>query len=232
MAMADTQAHFLGYRVARRTVTVANQTFELLGPADYEELLADQRVAAGFEADEYLPYWAEFWPASVLLAEEVAAWGPAPGDGPPPSVLDLGCGLGLISLVAARLGYCVTACDWDEHALCFVRENARLNQIPAPATARVDWRRSYPELRANRIVAAEVLYEERSLEPVARFIRDHLEPGGFGLVCDAYRPTADRFQTVARSLGLAVEQRHAERVGPTGAVVRGRLFELRRRPCR
>jgi len=218
-------ASFRGFPTTVRTVRVAGRTLSLLGPRDYEQLLDDPRVVARFAADEYLPYWAEYWPAAVLLADAVAVWGPAGAE--PPTVLELGCGLGLVGLVAHALGYDVTITDYDEDALAFVRENARRNGLPPPRVRLVDWRRRYPELRPNRIAAAEVLYEARSLVPLAEFIRAHLDPSGFAVICDANRPTADPFPEIARAAGLRVSASAKERSDPDGGrTIRGRIFHV------
>ena len=83
------------------------------------------------------------------------------------TALELGCGLGLVGLVAAGLGWRVVVSDYDEDALAFALENARRAGVVVE-TRVVDWRRSYPELRVGRILGADVLYEARNLEPVAR----------------------------------------------------------------
>jgi cyclopropane fatty-acyl-phospholipid synthase-like methyltransferase len=142
-------------------------------------------------------------------------------------VLELGCGLGIASLVALRAGYTVIASDYEPDALAFVAESARQAGLPAPRTCPLDWRQTYPELRPDRIVAAEVLYEARNLRPIAEFVRAHLAPGGLALISDADRPTADEFPRVARQQGLiatvAAAQRPADAwFGP----VSGRIFQL------
>ena len=73
----DSVESFRGYPVEMHRSEVAGRVFELLIPVDYESLLDDPRVIARFEQDEYMPYWAQFWPAALLLADAVAAWGPA-----------------------------------------------------------------------------------------------------------------------------------------------------------
>jgi methylase of polypeptide subunit release factors len=83
------------------------------------------------------------------------------------SVLELGAGLGLVGLAAARRGYRVTLTDHDADALAFARETARVNGLAIPQTRVVDWRSPPLEVRMDRIVAADVLYESRHLEPVA-----------------------------------------------------------------
>lgn len=211
-----------------RQVCVAGERYCVLGPGNYDALVDDPRVVARFARDEYLPYWAEFWPVALLLADAIAAWG-APAAAGSPRVLELGCGLGIASLVALRWGYDVVASDYDVDALAFVAESARRNGLPDIATRYVDWRERYADLEVDRIVAAEILYETRHLRPVAEFIRAHLRPSGFALICDAKRTTADGFEGIARASGLMVQVRLVSREAGEGVPgVSGRIFELRR----
>jgi 2-polyprenyl-3-methyl-5-hydroxy-6-metoxy-1,4-benzoquinol methylase len=226
----DTTAveRFRGYPVKCRRAEVAGRVLEVLGPTDYEGLLDDPEVIARFEQDEYLPYWAEFWPAALVLADAVAVWDPGEADRGHLRLLELGCGLGVVSLVALQRGYAVTASDYDEDALAFVAESARRNSFSNLVTRHIDWRESYPDLRFDRIVAAEVLYEARSLRPIAEFISRHLSPQGLALICDANRPTADGFPQVAGQVGLTVEQQAHARPDDLGnPAVRARLFRVR-----
>jgi predicted nicotinamide N-methyase len=216
---------FRGYPLRRERPTVGARAYELLMPADSNELLDDPRLPARFAQDEYLPYWAALWPAALLLADVVAGWPSVPPDAQPRLVLELGCGLGLVGLVAADRGYRVIMSDYDEDALAFAEANARGNGLSVE-TRRIDWRRPYPELRADRILAADVLYEARSLEPVARFVAVHLAPDGLALLADANRSTADPFPSVAQACGLTVTTTAAQRSGlEPGTVARGRLFK-------
>jgi SAM-dependent methyltransferase len=216
---------FRGFPATLTQLTLAGRNFELLVPADGDQLVDIPDVVERFEDDEYLPYWAQIWPASLLLADAVATWGG--GHNGRPGVLEIGCGLGLVSLVLSHLGYRVVASDYDEDALAFVVENARRNGLPIPQTRRLDWRGTYAGVLFERIVAADVLYETRQLRPVAEFVHAHLKPGGLALVADPNRTTADDFGTVARHCGLNVRTTAVERTSATGdRPIRGRLFHL------
>lgn len=214
-----------GYPVKVRTFEIAGRTLRLLGPANYEALIDDPAVVKRFEKDEFLPYWAEYWPACTLLAELVAAWPDVRAAQAPPRVLEIGCGLGLPSLVALDRGYDVLASDYDDDALAFVAESARVNQLPSPTLRFVDWRLRYDDLRFDHVLAAEILYERRSLGPIAEFLRYHLRPTGEALIVDANRPTADAFPAIARAAGLLVTIAALEStVG--GVRVNGRLMRV------
>jgi 2-polyprenyl-3-methyl-5-hydroxy-6-metoxy-1,4-benzoquinol methylase len=167
------------------------------------------------------------WPAALVLAEVVAGW-PVADVADPPSVLELGCGLGLVGLVAASRGYRVTISDYDEDALAFAQANAAINHLPPPAARIIDWRQTYADLRPDRILAADVLYEARNLQPIAEFVRRHLQADGFALVSDANRSTADAFERTARTSGLAVTVAPAEGLpDEQGIPIHARIYHLR-----
>ncbi len=88
---------FRGYVVRRERWTIAGQEFEFAWPADMDVLLDDPRTQQRHNVDGYMPYWAQPWPGAVLLAE--AVMGAEPGAGRP--AVDLGCGVGIVSVVAA-----------------------------------------------------------------------------------------------------------------------------------
>lgn len=261
-----------GYPVKIWRLELGGRPIELLGPDNYETLLDDPRVRARFDADEFMPYWANLWPGAILLAEEVAQWprvadgAAAPGEAAasaaptprhmgatpagaigaaesaasgvtPPRVLELGCGLGLVGLVACGLGYRVIVSDYEDDALTFVLQSAAHNRIPPPEVRFIDWRERYPDLRLDRIVAADVLYETRHLSPIARFIEHHLAPDGFALICDANRSVANDFETIARHCNLHVECTPRSRpaingIGlpdTQGKPIEGRIFRITHR---
>lgn len=194
-----------GYPVKIWRIAIGDRSIELLGPDNYETLLDDPRVRARFEADEFMPYWANLWPGAILLAEEVARWPQVAPDTTPPAVLELGCGLGLVGLVAGGLGYRVIVSDYEDDALTFVLASAERNRLAPPEARFIDWRETFADLRLDRIVAADVLYESRNLRPIAQFIERHLAPDGFALICDANRSVANDFETIARYCNLRVE---------------------------
>jgi len=171
-------------------ITVAGVRLELLRPASPEALIDEE----AFADDEFLPYWAELWPAARALA-----------DGLPDvrglRVVELGCGLGLPSLSAAAKGATVTATDWSPDAIELLRENAARNSITLTAEVR-DWRAPWDE-RFDLALAADILYEERNVEPVLERLGE-LAPDA--LVALAGRPYEDAFLRLAAASGKRVEQ--------------------------
>jgi predicted nicotinamide N-methyase len=158
-------------------VTVAGVRLDLLRPTSPEALIDEE----AFARDEFLPYWAELWPAATALAEALP-------DVRGLRVVELGCGLGVVSLVAAAKGAVVTATDWAAEAIELLRRNAARNGLTVTAEVR-DWRAPWDE-RFDVVLAADVLYERRNVEPVLDRFHE-LAPEG--LVALAGRPYEDLF---------------------------------------
>jgi predicted nicotinamide N-methyase len=139
--------------LSSETLAVGGVELALLRPTSPDELIDED----AFADDEFLPYWAELWPASLALAEELP-------DVAGLRVVELGCGLAVPSLVAAARGAEVTATDWADDAIALVRENAARNGLKLKAEVR-DWRDPW-DARFDLVVAADVLYERRNVEPL------------------------------------------------------------------
>src|SRR5689334_12319958 len=101
-------------------VSLPSGDLTLVQPADAAELPDDGPV----EWAPLVPYWSVLWRSGVALAHEVAA-----ADLRGRRVVELGCGLGVPSLAAARGGARVLATDADDEALELLARNARDNGI-------------------------------------------------------------------------------------------------------
>ena len=141
-------------------VRVGGLTLRLLRPSAPDELIDEE----AFAEDEFLPYWAELWPAAIALA------GALPERLEGFRVVELGCGLGVPSLVAAARGAEVTALDWAADAVSLLRRNARRNALELEAAVH-DWREPLGR-RFDLVLAADVLYEHRNVEPVLERLRE------------------------------------------------------------
>jgi predicted nicotinamide N-methyase len=139
-----------------------------------------------------VPYWSVLWRSGIALAREVAET-----DLGGRRVVELGCGLGLPSLVAARCGADVLATDDDEEALPLLERNARENGV-AVATARVDWADADALVERGMfdlVLAADVLYERSA---VAQLLSLLPRLGADVWLADPGRPAFARFLELAR----------------------------------
>src|SRR5947207_2301576 len=120
----------------RETVIVEGHTYLIDHPGQPDRLMNLQAVHDAFAKDEYMPYWADLWPASRMLAKAILREPWTPGT----EALEVGCGLGLPGIVALSMGLKMTFSDYDACALRFAADNARLNGHDDFCTLQLDWR--------------------------------------------------------------------------------------------
>jgi predicted nicotinamide N-methyase len=141
------------------------------------------------------------WRSGVALAQEL--------DGEPLAgtrVVELGCGLALPSIAAARAGATVLATDESTEALELAARNAEANGARIE-TAAVDWRVPDELLRRGRfdvVLAADVLYERPSVAALLALL-PRLAPVAW--LADPRRPAAEAFMEEARRRGWEVDTR-------------------------
>ena len=216
--MSDTtQSRFRGYETRSISVDVEGDSYELIAPASSDALLESADVLARFDKDEYLPYWADLWPTALLLARRMRR-DPVEGS---PALLEIGCGLGLVSIAAARAGWRPLTTDYDEDAIAFAAENARRNDV-AFDTGLVDWRTTRLQRTFTRIVGSDLLYETRNHEPIADFLLAHLDADGEAWIGDSFREIADpaihAFE--ARGLTMSIEEEPGAKLDGTPTKIR------------
>ncbi len=145
---------------------------------------ADLPDAGGVEWAPIAPYWSVLWRSGMALAREL--------DGQTLErlrVVELGCGLGVPSITAARAGAVVLATDECREAVSLLRRNATRHGVEIE-TAVVDW--TSPADLLDRIpfdlvLAADVLYEAGSAGELLSLM-PQLAPEG--LLADPGRPSA------------------------------------------
>jgi predicted nicotinamide N-methyase len=182
--------------LAKVSVTLGGGTVTLETPRSADELINE----IDFERDERLPYWADVWPSSTALATVVSEL-----DGEGKRALELGCGLGLVTVAALRAGFDVLATDYYEDALLFARRNGLSATGREPRTRHVDWRAFPADLgRFDLVLASDVLYEREYATLVAEAIVASLAPGGVALVADPGRVALLSFVTACEQRGCTV----------------------------
>ncbi len=190
------------FTTAVDAVAVGEWQVELLRPRNSDDLISE----ADFVRDERLPYWADLWPSARTLAPYLLERG-VPADVPHPRLLELGCGLGLVTIAAMRAGWDVTATDYYADALRFTRANAWTAMRREPATHLLDWRALPAEIGSyERIVAADVLYEHAYAPLISSLLARALAPGGRSeaVIADPGRIAAPAFLEGLAADGLRV----------------------------
>ncbi len=167
-------------------------SLRLAQPKDFDVLLD----AAAGDPEQNLPYWAEIWPSGIALADEIVAH-PELVRGL--RVLEIGSGLGVTASVALLNGADLTVADYSTESLLLCRYNGLLNSGREPHTLRINWRDPSTELREVAadgfpvVLAADVLYEKRDIDPLLDLIEWLLAPGGLFWLAEPGRNVAATF---------------------------------------
>jgi predicted nicotinamide N-methyase len=180
--------------------------FQITRPTDIDRLID----AMADDPEEVLPHWAEIWPSGIALADAILA---APEAVRGRRVVELGCGLGTTATAALRAGADLTVSDYADGALAFCRVNTRANAGREPATLQLNWRcpsDAFLELAGDRfpvILASDILYEARDIEPLLALTARIVAPGGTLWLAEPGRPIAREFVARAVSGGWRSQQR-------------------------
>ncbi len=158
--------------------------------ADFDRLL-DNSVY-DFAVD-YMPYWAEIWPSGVVLAGFVAR---EPHVFTGRRVLELGPGAGVTAVAAMQAGADLVIADYAPGSLALSSLNA-LDQVGTePETLLINWREPTPDLFAaagdgfSIVLAADVLYENKDIKPMARLLKRLIAPHGEVWIAEPGRDVA------------------------------------------
>jgi predicted nicotinamide N-methyase len=179
-------------------VEVGDRTYRMAHPAAADALIDEEE----FAQDERLPYWADLWPSSVALARHVFEGEHIAGR----RAVELGCGVGLPSVIALARGADILATDHYEAALDFTRYNALVNLGRELRTRILDWHtpRTQGLGYFDLVLVADVLYERRNVAALAALIPTLLTPGGEILLTDPGRKNAPVFLEGMRDMGFGL----------------------------
>jgi predicted nicotinamide N-methyase len=208
--------------LVREKVIVEDRIFEIIRPGESDRLLDHPAVHDAFSADEYLPYWADLWPAARMLAKAILRQKWTHGL----EALEIGCGLGLPGIVALAVGLRVTFSDYDACALRFAADNARLNGFTDFRVMQLDWRHPPADLQVPVILASDLIYELRNVDPLVNFIKKVLAPGGQCLVTDQDRVPSHALRETLQREGLAFTTQILRAGEPGGRRLKGTLYRI------
>ena len=188
------------------------------------------------------PLFGLLWPSALHLAAQLALRPVCVNE----KILEIGCGLGLASLVGHRRGALMTASDCHPLAADFLRENLLLNDLSSSLKYKHgQWGEAQPEslLDAGRvrlssrydlIIGSDLLYDRDMPAELAAFINLHAVDDAEVWIVDPNRGHRPAFNRHMAALGFALLQdmrlsslppQHVD--GPV-AVYKGRMLVYRR----
>lgn len=168
------------------------------------------------------PIFGVVWPSGLALAEEMSRF-PIEGK----SILEVGCGIGLPSLVLQQRGANITSTDYHPLAGEFLRHNTDLNGLAPIHFFNAPWLDQNLDLgRFDLIIGSDLLYERDHPALLAGFLAEHANQACQILLVDPGRSQCSQFSTRMAAQGYARTEwrlRLPERNAP---FFPGRLFSF------
>lgn len=148
-------------------------------------------------AEDLCPYFGVLWPAAEALSLYLEQ-NPKLIKGK--TVLELGCGLGLPSMVATHLGGKVLATDFHPHVEEYFKRNCRHSSLDCDFL-RLNWRENQSIGPFDVVMGSDVLYESKHPKEIAQGLLRFLKPGGVILLSDPGRSYLQPFIHAMNELG-------------------------------
>ncbi|MEF7612817.1 SAM-dependent methyltransferase [Aquincola sp. MAHUQ-54] len=182
------------------------------------------------------PLFGLLWPSGAQLAARMATRPVRASE----RILEIGCGLGLASLVSHRRGADVTASDCHPLAGGFLAENLRLNGLLPMKYRYGHWslpqpvREGLPVLQAvsglfDLLIGSDLLYERGTGAALAAFIDLHAAPAAQVWIVDPNRGNRPAFNREMAAQGFDMAEEKLDRpASATEAAYKGRLLTYTR----
>lgn len=180
------------------SLQVGAQHFRLCALQDQQQFYDPDGVAerAGVSSSTW-PLFGRVWPSGLVLADLMQVH---VVDGL--RILEVGCGLGLASLVLHQRGANMTASDYHPIAADFLLANIQLNTLAPLTFALCDWQKLQPELGLfDLIIGSDLLYEPDHPSLLSSFIDRHSSAQVEVIIIDPDRRQQRQFTRQMEALG-------------------------------
>lgn len=170
------------------------------------------------------PLFGLVWPSGRILADHMGSVAIAGR-----RVIELGCGLGMASMVMHRGGADVTASDIHPQAESFMRANIALNGLlPMPFRCG-DWTHADETLgRFGLLVGSDLLYERSQASDLSEFIDQHAHATAEVIIVDPNRGQRASFKKLMAAHGFDASVVVAPARVFDGVVYRGQILSFHR----
>lgn len=227
-ALVDQLAHTGALLQETVSVPWYERGVDVIRPTDIETLL-DQSAR---DPEQNLPYWAEIWPSGIALAGAIAR---EPARVAHQPVIELGSGLGITAAVALAHDARLVATDYAHESTVLTRLTCRLHTHREPDVRQLNWRSPGAGLlqpdgsRWPIVLAADVLYEERDVDPLLAVFECILAPGGMIWLAEPGRRPAELALRRAEDRGweITTSRWQADWPDPKDAGVVVRVHQIR-----
>ncbi len=190
-----------------QSLQIGDVSLTIETPPDLDALL-DRAAEETPHTVDGIPYYAILWPAAKGLAHTLWQLRTAlKGE----RVIELGCGLGLPSILAAKLGATVEATDFHPDTGQWLLHNAEANHVHLNYH-QLDWNTFLQGRRGKRtlaearfVIGSDLLYEPRHIPALICTIEALCAPTGEAIIADPGRDHLQTFVTAMERAGWTHE---------------------------
>ncbi len=185
------------YQTRFEPLKIGENKLELLQFEDMEKYIEQLDAQTGSNDKIELPFWAKIWPTSILLSYYLRNLNISLDT----HLLEIGAGIGICGLFAAKLGYKVTISDINEDALLFARINILKNNLQDKAQIKkIDFTKDKKDENYKIIIGSETLYKEDTYRPLIKFFLNNLKPNQYSevILANHYKIKAKKFFKLAQ----------------------------------
>ena len=183
----------------------------------------DDAAALGINAATW-PLFGVVWPTSVVMAMQSCRL-----DLAGKRVLEIGCGIGLCSIVLHRMGVDITASDYHPRAREFLQRNVLGNGLPPIKYSTGNWDTGNARLgKFDVLIGSDILYQPDHARLVPRFIDRHSSDDVQVVIGDPGRANRAKFTRNMVDRGYRHEFEKFDRQLQDGKRCKGRISHYRR----
>lgn len=193
----------LGYKTRLLDVSVGRLNLQIKALKDTNQYFDPLKLAekAGVAPANW-SFFGQLWPASEVLAKAVKKI-----DFKKRRIIELGCGLGLPSLVLKSLNADITASDRHPLSEGFLESNRLRNNIEPIPFVNLCWEKPAQEVgKFDVIIASDVLYEQQHATLLAELIEKISHPQAKVMVTCPGRGHRNKLTNLLTEQGFEVEQ--------------------------
>ena len=164
------------------------------------------------------------WPTSVVMALNIHKY-QLEGK----RVLEIGCGIGLCSIVLHRMGIDITASDYHPRSRSFLDRNVLGNGLLPIKYQTGNWEIENEELgKFDFVIGSDILYQPAHAEHVSQFIDRHSNDNVQVLIGDPGRENRSNFSRKMVDLGYSHQFEKFDQQINDGKRCKGRLMHYQR----